>query len=77
MPLGLRSVAATTPHAEEYVAWAWAVNGFFSVVASVLATLLSMSLGFGTVMVLALAVYGVAIVALRRIPQPAIAQNSV
>jgi hypothetical protein len=46
-------------------------------VASVLATLLSMSLGFGTVMVLALAVYGVAIVALRRIPQPAIAQNSV
>lgn len=71
MPLGLRSVAATTPHGEEYVAWAWAVNGFFSVMASVLATLLSMSFGFRVVMVLALAIYGVAIAALRRIPAPA------
>jgi len=68
MPLGLRSVAVLTPHAEEYVAWAWAVNGFFSVVASVLATLLSMTFGFRAVMLLALAIYGVAILALRRIP---------
>jgi spermidine synthase len=68
MPLGLRSVAALTPHADAYVAWAWAVNGFFSVVASVLATMLSMTFGFTTVMVIALAIYGVAIVSLRRIP---------
>jgi spermidine synthase len=68
MPLGLRSVAALTPHAEEYVTWAWAVNGFFSVVASVLATLLSMTFGFRAVMLLALAIYGVAILALRQIP---------
>jgi spermidine synthase len=71
MPLGLRSVAALTPHAEEYVAWAWAVNGFFSVVASVLATLLSMTFGFEAVMLLALAIYVVAIAALRRIPTSA------
>jgi len=69
MPIGLRSVAALTRHAEvEYVAWAWAVNGFFSVVASVLATMVSMSLGFHAAMLLALAVYGVAIGALRFIP---------
>lgn len=54
MPLGLRSVAALTPHADEYVAWAWAVNGFCSVVASVLATLLSMTFGFRVVMLLTL-----------------------
>jgi spermidine synthase len=71
MPLGLRSIAALTPHAPEYVAWAWAVNGFFSVVASVLATVLSMSFGFQNVMWIALMLYGVAIAALRRIPAPA------
>jgi spermidine synthase len=70
MPLGLRAVAALTPHAEAYVAWAWAVNGFFSIVASVLATMLSMTLGFRAVMLLALAVYGVAVVALWRIAAP-------
>jgi hypothetical protein len=71
MPVGLRTVAALTPHAAEYVAWAWAVNGFFSVVASVLSTLLSMTFGFRAVMLLALAVYGVAIAALGRLPVPA------
>lgn len=70
MPMGLRSVAASTPHAEEYVAWGWAVNGFFSVVASVSATLFSMTYGFHAVMLLALGIYAIAIVALRRIPAP-------
>jgi spermidine synthase len=71
MPLGLRTVAALSPHPDEYVAWAWAVNGFFSVVASVLATMLSMTFGFHAVMVLALCIYGVAIAALRHLPAPA------
>jgi spermidine synthase len=71
MPLGLRTVAALTPHAGEYVAWAWAVNGFFSVVSSVLATLLSMTFGFSAVLVAALAVYAVGIAALRGIPAAA------
>ena len=31
---------------EEYVAWAWAVNGFFSVIGSVLTTMLAMTFGF-------------------------------
>src|SRR5262249_34748219 len=45
MPLGLRTVSAVTRYGEEFVAWGWAVNGFFSVVSSVLATILSMAIG--------------------------------
>jgi hypothetical protein len=71
MPLGLRSVAAAGgPHGQSYVAWSWAVNGFFSVVSSVLSTILSMSLGFDQVMVCALAIYALGIAALLRIPAP-------
>src|SRR5262245_35314052 len=68
MPIGLATVAATTSHAREYVAWAWAVNGFCSVVASVLATILAMSFGFHAVLALAAAVYAVGVAALVRIP---------
>src|SRR5262245_59403950 len=68
MPIGLATVAATTPHAREYVAWAWAVNGFCSVVASVLATILAMSFGFHAVLALAAVVYAVGVAALVRIP---------
>jgi hypothetical protein len=73
MPFGLAAVARLTPHAEEYVAWGWAVNGFFSVIGSVLTTMLSMSFGFRAVQIGALAMYGVAVLAYRRIDrrQPA------
>lgn len=66
MPFGLGAVAALSPrHAREYVAWGWAVNGFASVIGSVLTTILAMNFGFSTVLVVAVMVYGVAIVALR------------
>ena len=45
------------PHAStrrEYVAWGWAVNGFASVVGSVLTTILAMTFGFRVVLVVAL-----------------------
>lgn len=71
MPLGLSVVAATTSHSEEYVAWAWAINGFSSVVASVLTTILSMTFGFSAVMGIALGVYGLAALALSSIPSEA------
>jgi hypothetical protein len=70
MPLGLRTVAALTEHAEEFVAWSWAVNGFFSVVSSVLATVLSMALGFDRVMLAGVGVYALGIVALLGVPAP-------
>ena len=65
MPLGLGAVAGITRHPREYVAWGWAVNGFASVIGAVLTTILAMALGFGVVLVLALVVYGVAVLALR------------
>jgi len=70
MPLGLRTVAALTPHRGEYVAWAWAVNGFFSVVSSILATVLAMTYGFNAVLVVALCIYAVAVLALLPVSAP-------
>jgi hypothetical protein len=68
MPLGLGRVAALTEHGEEYVAWGWAVNGFFSVIGSVLTTILSMAVGFRLVQLAALGAYAIAVVAFTRLP---------
>ncbi|HMJ79349.1 MAG TPA: MFS transporter, partial [Iamia sp.] len=65
MPLGLGAVGRMTSLSREYVAWGWAVNGFASVIGSVLTTLLSMTFGFRVVMAVALIVYAVAVLALR------------
>ncbi len=65
MPLGLGAVAGLTTFSREYVAWGWAVNGFASVIGAVLTTILAMSFGFQVVLFIALAVYLVALVALR------------
>lgn len=61
MPLGLAAVTTVDDAGERYVAWAWAINGFFSVIGSVLTTILSMTFGFATVQLLAVAVYAVAV----------------
>ncbi len=60
MPLGLSALASSPAHAEAYVAWGWAVNGFFSVIGSVLTTILSMTIGFRAVLLLGLAAYAIA-----------------
>jgi hypothetical protein len=70
MPIGLRTVAGVTEYKAEFVAWAWAVNGFFSVISSILATILSMTWGFTIVLALAVLAYLVGIAALSRIPEP-------
>jgi hypothetical protein len=67
MPLGLGIVGGLTEFSDEYVAWSWAVNGMFSVIGSVLTTILSMSFGFRFVQSLGLLVYAVACVALWRL----------
>lgn len=56
-PLGLAVVA---DRAEALVPWAWGINGFASVVAVLLATLLSIHWGHSLVVLLAVALYGVA-----------------
>jgi len=53
-PLGLKHVAGIAPN---FVAWAWGINGFASVVSAVLATLLAIEFGFTVVIVAALACY--------------------
>jgi hypothetical protein len=68
MPLGLGRIASWTEHREQYVAWAWAVNGFSSVIGSVLTTILSMALGYRVVQFAALGVYAVAVLAFTRMP---------
>ena len=70
MPLGLGAVAGLTDHSEEYVAWGWAVNGFASVIGSVLTTVIAMVLGFNVVLALSVVVYLIALVALRRLQRP-------
>lgn len=70
MPLGIGVVANLTDHPREYVAWGWAVNGFASVIGSVLSTILAMSFGFNVVLVVALALYLAALATLRSLLRP-------
>ncbi len=56
-PLGLARVAEKAP---AFLPWAWGINGFASVVAAVLATLLAIELGFSVVIVIALGLYALA-----------------
>ncbi|MBK9608790.1 MAG: SAM-dependent methyltransferase [Betaproteobacteria bacterium] len=64
-PLGLASLAAQS---EALLPWAWGVNGFASVVAAILATVLAIHLGFNAVVVLALLLYVAAALAFPRRP---------
>ena len=76
MPIGVGAIASTTGYRREYVAWAWGVNGFFSVVSSVLSTILAMTIGFNLVLVIACTIYGLGMIALTFIPeQPLAAQR--
>jgi hypothetical protein len=61
---GLRVVAAYEP---ALVPWAWAINGSFSVISSVLAVLVALSWGFSAVLWLGAAAYAAAFVAFRRL----------
>jgi spermidine synthase len=72
LPLGIARVAAACepPLRTQLVAWCWAVNGFFSVLGSLLVTLGSMSWGFRAVLVAAFALYAVAGALLRAMPPP-------
>jgi hypothetical protein len=53
-PLGIRLVDRVNP---ALVAWAWGVNGFGSVIGSILAVMLAQSYGFSAVIGLAVAIY--------------------
>ncbi|KIO48083.1 spermidine synthase [Nitrosospira sp. NpAV] len=61
-PTGMMRLAST---AQDAIPWAWAINGFASVVGAVLATLLAIHLGFAAVILLAVLIYGLAGAALK------------
>jgi hypothetical protein len=67
LPLGVSCIARKVPAPAPIVAWAWAANGFFSVIGSVATTILAMTFGFRVVLGIAAATYLVAIVFLRRL----------
>ena len=56
-PVGLQLVSDTQ---SSYIPWVWGVNGVASVIAPVLGSLLSVCLGFHTVMLISMLLYGMA-----------------
>ncbi len=67
MPLVITLVATNPAHSREYVAWGWAINGFFSVIGSTLTTMVSMTFGFRAVLGASVILYLVVIVLLARL----------
>ena len=53
-PLGINLLRRRNPH---LIAWAWAINGYASVVSAILATCLAISIGFSAVILLAIGIY--------------------
>ncbi len=77
-PLGLlmgmpfpRGIALTGRAAPSLVPWAWGINGFASVISTVLASMIALGAGFGAVMALAGAAYAVAVLAVGAVPAAA------
>jgi len=68
---GLRLVGQEAP---PLVPWAWAVNGFFTVIGSVGAMILGMAFGFTVVLMIAAVCYAAALIAIQRPMQGAAAR---
>jgi spermidine synthase len=56
-PLGLKLLSSRNESAAGQVPWAWGINGVFSVVSAVLATIIAVELGFVWVMIFAIGAY--------------------
>jgi MFS family permease len=60
-PIGLRILAKEAP---PFIPWAWGVNGFFTVVGSIAASILGMAFGFTAVLTVSGACYLIALLAM-------------
>jgi hypothetical protein len=67
LPVGMSAVTEGAESAREIVAWSWAVNAFASVVASILAAILAMAVGFKLLLLIAPVLYATGAMALLRI----------
>jgi hypothetical protein len=56
-PTGIKTVSKES---DNFIPWAWGVNGFFTVIGSVGAVILGMMLGFNIVILLAILCYACA-----------------
>jgi len=63
-PQGINSLGK---HAPQLIPWAWGINGCASVISAVLATLFAMHFGFTVVVIVAVALYGVAAASMPRV----------
>ena len=66
-PLGIRLVDSFD---NKLIPWAWGVNGFASVLGSILSVIIAMTFGFSTVLVLSVLVYQVALVSILTLKHP-------
>ena len=66
-PVGIRLLGQTRP---AMIPWAWAINGYASVLGSVMAVMLSIELGFMVVLILAAMIYALGVVGYRRMSAP-------
>jgi hypothetical protein len=73
MPLTISLVARDSAHSREYVAWGWAINGFFSVIGSTLTTMVSMTIGFRAVLFGSVILYLIATALLTRLSSRVVA----
>ncbi len=69
-PLGVLRVSET-PYAKQAVAWAWGINGVFTVIGGFLSVVLSIFFGFTTTLSIAIACYILALLVFRRFTQSA------
>ena len=67
-PSGMRVVEAQCPH---LLPWGWAVNAFFSVFGSIFCIVMSMSIGFTNVLLVAVVVYGIGLLGMKTPAAPA------
>jgi hypothetical protein len=77
-PIGLRVVAVEAP---PFISWAWGVNGFFTVIGSIGASILGMAFGFTAVLAISGACYLIALSAMmiavaQSIPERTLAHSS-
>jgi spermidine synthase len=67
LPVGMRAITQNAPHPETLTAWAWAVNAFASVVASILAAVIAMAVAFKFLVIAAPVIYAAGAIALLRL----------
>jgi ABC-type Mn2+/Zn2+ transport system permease subunit len=66
-PVGL---SWTSKHYSTFVPWAWGINGYATVIGSVLSVILALNFGFRAVLLIATAIYIFAYFAISRTPVP-------